>query len=313
MFLKDFDKKQKKCILVLINKLGKYALMFNFIINPVSGNKKAIKNMQILTKFLTTRNIAFCVYTTNKKDGAKKIASELEKCGADNIIVVGGDGTFNEVINGLENPRNIKIGLIPSGTGNDFAYALGISSNPKKAMQTILKNRPKQIDYMQGEDFRGVNVIGAGLDIDVLRNYNSTKIKNKFTYIISLLKVLSNFDFYKFRIFVDDEILANSDFMLVAACNGSRFGGNIKVSPYSDVKDGKINLVLIKRMPKKKIPFALLKFLRGKHLNENYAVEITCSNLRIEGARFINVDGEIVENKPFELQIMPGGMNIYLN
>lgn len=287
--------------------------MFNFIVNPTSGNKKAIKNMQILTKFLSQRNIAFCVYPTSKKQSATKIASELEKFGADNIIVVGGDGTLNEVINGVENLRNIKIGIIPSGTGNDFAYALGISSNPKKAMQTILKNRVRQVDYMQGEGYRGVNVIGAGLDVEVLRNYNTVKFKNKFTYIISLLKVLSNFNFYKFRIFVDGEILANSEFMLVAGCNGSRFGGNIHVSPYSDVKDGKINLVLIKKLPKKKIPFVLLKFIRGKHLNENFAVEVTCSNIRIEGVKYLNVDGEIIENKPFDLQIMPGGMNMFLN
>lgn len=287
--------------------------MYNFIVNPVSGNKKAIKNMQILTRFLTERNIAFCVYTTNKKCGAKKIASELEKFGAENIIVVGGDGTLNEVINGLEEPRNIKIGIIPSGTGNDFAYSLGISSNPKKAMQTILKNRPKQIDYLQGKNFRGVNVIGAGLDIDVLQTYNNSKFKNKLTYIISLFKVLFNFEFYKFRIFVDGQILSNSEFMLVAACNGSRFGGSIKVSPHSDVKDGKINLVLIKRMPKQKIPFALFQFLRGKHLSQNYAVEVTCSKLKIEAPRFMNIDGEIIENKPFELQIVPGGMNMFLN
>ena len=287
--------------------------MYNFIVNPVSGNKKAIKNMQKLTKFLTERNIAFCVYTTSKKDAAGKIAAELERYGADNIIIVGGDGTLNEVINGIENPRNIKIGLIPSGTGNDFAYALKISTNPIKAMKTILKNRVRQVDYIQGEGYRGVNVIGAGLDTDVLKTYNSVKIKNKLTYIISLFKVLHSFDFYKFRIFIDGEILANSEFMLVAGCNGSRFGGSIKVSPYSDIRDGKMNLVLIKRMPKKKIPIALFNFLRGKHLHHNYAVEVPCSNLRIEGARLINVDGEIIENKPFDLQIMPGGMNIYLN
>ena len=160
--------------------------MYNFIVNPVSGNKKAIKNMQKLTKFLTERNIAFCVYTTSKKDAAGKIAAELERYGADNIIIVGGDGTLNEVINGIENPRNIKIGLIPSGTGNDFAYALKISTNPIKAMKTILKNRVRQVDYIQGEGYRGVNVIGAGLDTDVLKTYNSVKIKNKtklFTFV----------------------------------------------------------------------------------------------------------------------------------
>ena len=110
--------------------------MFNFIVNPVSGTKKAIKNMQILTKFLIERNIAFCVYTANKKGAAKRIASELERFGAENIIIVGGDGTINEVLNGLENPRNIKLGIIPSGTGNDFAQMLHNKTRKGWRMET---------------------------------------------------------------------------------------------------------------------------------------------------------------------------------
>ena len=287
--------------------------MYNFIVNPVSGNKKAIKNMKIISQYLTERNIAFCVYPTNKKSSATKIASQLEKCGADNIIAVGGDGTLNEILNGLQNPKNMRLGIIPSGTGNDFAYALHISKNPRKAMKTILKSKLKQVDYLQGNGYRGVNVVGAGLDVDVLKLHNKSKIKSKLSYVWSLIRVLFSFDFYRFRIFVDGQILANSEFMLVAGCNGSRFGGGIKVSPYSQVRDGKINLVLIKKLSKKRIPFVLFKFLNGKHLNSNYAVEVLCESLRIEGAKHLNVDGEIISDKPFELKVVKGGMNIYLD
>ena len=305
-----FDKLKKLCILKM-EKKAKH--MYNFIVNPVSGNKKAIKNMKIISQYLTERNIAFCVYPTDKKKTAIKIASELEKCGADNIIAVGGDGTINDIINGLENPREMRIGIIPSGTGNDFAHSLKISNNPKKAMRTILKNKLRQVDYLQGNGFRAVNVVGSGLDVEVLHARNKNKIKGKFGYFISLLKVLFCFDFYRFRIFVDGQILANSEFMLVAGCNGSRFGGGMKVSPYSQVRDGRINLVLIKRIKRRKIPFILFKFLNGKHLNSNYAVEVMCESLRIEGAKEMNVDGDIVSEKPFELSIVKGGMNIYLD
>lgn len=286
--------------------------MLNFIVNPVSGNKKAIKNMKIIGKFLTEKNIAYSVYSTNEVGSAGIIAGELERKGVDNIIAVGGDGTLSEILNGLKNPNSINLGIIPSGTGNDFASCCKISLKPLEAIKTILKNHIVKVDYLQGQDFRGINVIGSGLDIEVLKKYSQAKRHNKLTYFTSLLKVLKNFDFYNYKIYVDGEIYSNSEYMIAACCNGTRFGGGMKISPYSSVTDGKINLVLIKKINKKKILPVLIKFMRGKHLNTNFGVEVLCENVKIEGAQSLNIDGEIID-MPFELKIVHNGLNFYLN
>ena len=287
--------------------------MLYFIVNPVSGNKKAIKNMKVIGKYLTERNIAYCVYSTNEKGSAGIIAGELEKSGVDNIIAVGGDGTLSEIVNGLKEPSNVKLGLIPSGTGNDFAYCAGISLNPITAINTILKNHIVKVDYLQGNNFRGINVIGSGLDIEVLKKYNENKQRNKLKYITSLIKVLKNFEFYNYKIYIDGEIFSNSEYMLAACCNGNRFGGSMKISPNSSITDGKMNVVLIKKVNKKKIPFALIKFMRGKHLDTNFAMEVKCESVKIEGNNSLNIDGEIVDNLPFELSIIKKGIKFYLN
>lgn len=288
--------------------------MFNFIVNPIAGNNRAIKNMKTIAKYLIQKNIPFNVYPTDKIGTAKKIASELERLGAKSIIAVGGDGTFSEVLNGLINPSSVNLGFIPSGTGNDFAYALNLEKNPIKAMNVVLRNNVKKIDYIQGSGFRTLNVIGSGLDVEVLREYNRGKNRNKLKYVTSLFKVLKSFDFYPLKVYTDGNLLTDSKFLLVAGCNGTRFGGSIKVSPHSDVSDGKINLVLVKEVDKKKIIKPLFEFMRGKHLDKSYATEVLCETLKIEGpaTKFINSDGEILENKEFYVKIVKGGLNVYL-
>ena len=287
--------------------------MLYFIVNPVSGNKKAIRNMKIIGKYLTERYIPYCVYSTNEVGSAGIIASKLEEKGVDNIIAVGGDGTLSEILNGLKEPSKIKLGIIPSGTGNDFASACKLSLNPIKAIETILKNHVVKVDYLQGKDFRGLNIVGSGIDIEFLKKYQNAKFKNKFTYFFSLLKVLKNFDFYNYKVYVDGENLSNNEYMLVACCNGTKFGGGMKISPYSDISDGKINLILIKKVNKNKLLYVLYKFMRGKHLNTNFGMEVLCDNVRIEGTKSINVDGEIVDDLPFELSVVHNGLNFYLN
>ena len=154
-------------------------------------NKKVVS---ILEQILLEKKVDFCFHLTTHKGHAKELTKSLIKNGATDIIVVGGDGTLHEVINGFTNFDKVNLGLIPCGTGNDFASAVNIPLDVEKAINIILQEQPKFVDFMQLGDIRGINIIGTGLDVDVLKRYNKLKKKTKFNYTGCLIKTLFNFN-----------------------------------------------------------------------------------------------------------------------
>ena len=149
--------------------------MLDFIVNPIAGGKhgkKTRKTVALIENLLKQKNVEYCLHITNHKMHALSLTKTLIERGATDIIVVGGDGTLHEVINGFSNFENVNLGLIPCGTGNDFASALNIPLNPEKALEIILTSQPKYVDFMQMPTVRVINIIGAGIVVDVLKRYS---------------------------------------------------------------------------------------------------------------------------------------------
>ncbi|MCL2483844.1 MAG: diacylglycerol kinase family lipid kinase [Firmicutes bacterium] len=285
--------------------------------NPVAGKGKARKTTHKLVDFLTDNKIMFRLFYSHYKGHMGEIARELEKKGEDNVIIVGGDGSINEVLNGLENPKKIKIGIIPCGTGNDFSRAVGISTKPSVAMKQIMQNNICEVDYLKTSDKRAINTISIGIDIAVIKKYNRYKSAGKFNYYKALIRALLTYRYTKMQFDIDGIEKDENEYFVAAACNGKYFGGNMMVSPYSKVDDGKISFVAMKRMSPYLIPFRLLGFIKGKHIDkpyvERYLAENVVSNTLTEGnTQTVNYDGELVENSVFDVSIVKNGLNIYL-
>ena len=284
--------------------------MITIFANPASGARLGEKTLEIVKEHLTSKNIEFTVLASTYEGEPIEIARK-HKDKVKKIIIIGGDGTFNEFTNGLNNLENYDICFIPGGTGNDFAYSLGIY-DIKKILDKFINNEVTKVDYLTVNGNKCLNVCGTGLDTEVLQKYNALPKKNKAGYVKCLLKVLLNFKFYKLKIKVDDEKEINGEFMLAACCNGKRFGANIYISPQSKVDDGLINLVLIKKIKKFTIPFILLGFIKGKHLNKSYAEHIICKKVEIEnasGSMIYNLDGQLFEGDKVCVNICEGKIN----
>lgn len=287
--------------------------MITIFANPASGARLGERTLQIVTEYLKSKNVEFIVhsstYSGEPVEIAKKYKDEVKK-----IIIIGGDGTFNEFTNGLNNLENYDICFIPGGTGNDFSFSLGIY-DITKILDKFLTDENSKIDYLKANDKKCLNVCGTGLDTEVLQKYNALHKKNKTGYVKCLIKVLLNFKFYKLRLTIDDEKVIEGEFMLAACCNGKRFGANIHISPESKVDDGFINLILIKKVKKIIIPFALLGFIKGKHLTKSYAEQILCKKVKIEnlsGDMIYNLDGQLFEGKEVNVNICEGKLNTYI-
>ena len=180
----------------------------NIIINPTAGGKKGKKIQKILTRIekrLTERKIEYSIHYTKYKGHGTILTDELIKGGAKDIVVMGGDGTLHEVINGFSNFENVNLGLIPCGTGNDFARALNLPKDPVKALDLIIDNEPQFTDFLQLPTVRGINIVCMGIDVDVLIRYSKLKHKNKLGYTWCLIKTLMNFHYTDFTAKIDGQ------------------------------------------------------------------------------------------------------------
>ena len=163
--------------------------MLNIILNPNSGEGKKRKLQRAALECFRARGQALRVFETEKTGQAIHLAHDLTQEGEGDVIVVGGDGTLHEVVNGFTNFDKCALGLIPTGTGNDFAAAAGIPLDPVKAADLIVDSQPQYTEYMQmPQGVRGINAVGTGIDVEILQRCRSSKIlRGRFQYLISLI------------------------------------------------------------------------------------------------------------------------------
>ena len=191
------------------------------------------------------RGVAYELHESCDVHDAESIARRLSEAGEQEFIVLGGDGTLNEVLNGLSDPSLCKLGLIPSGTGNDFAERMGISMDAEKALLTILDGEAKPVDYIEVSGTRSMNVAGLGIDVDVLERCQRGKMRGKIKYLMSLIRSLFAFKGIRVQIESEGRETETRDVLLCAVCNGTQFGGGIQICPPADPTDGKLDVVIV--------------------------------------------------------------------
>ncbi len=290
--------------------------MLDFIINPIAGGKhgkKIRKVVNVIETCLKEKGVEYRLHYTTYKGHAKALTETLISEKATDIIVVGGDGTLHEVVNGFTD-FNVNLGLAPCGTGNDFASSIGISLDPHKALDVILNQEPKFTDFMQLPKVRGINVVGTGIDVDVLKRYEKLKTKNKFNYTTCLIRTLFNFEYTDFTAKIDDKEFPYRSFIACIA-NGNVFGGGIPICPVATPTDNKLNFIAVKAISKIKLINAFLKLKKGKVLSLKQTEHFECQNVDILTKKpcTINVDGELYENMPFSVKIVSNKLKMYRN
>ncbi|MBR2375841.1 MAG: diacylglycerol kinase family lipid kinase [Clostridia bacterium] len=282
--------------------------MQHVIFNPVAGKKKATKNLRTVTRMLEERQIPYELHQSAGVRDAESIVRRLTENGERDIIALGGDGTLHEVLNGLSDPTACRLGLIPSGTGNDFAEAAGIPLNAEEAMRLILDGEPKDTDYIEIDGRRCMNVAGLGMDVDVLERCQTGKMKGKLKYLMSLLKSLFAFKGYGVTLEWDGK-QEKHDALLATVCNGSQFGGGISVCPTADIQDGKLSVVVVDCIGGKwKIIKAFIELMKGRILEYPLTTHFLCDRIVFEPDLpcTVQLDGELYKDLRFDAKICKG-------
>ncbi|MCL1900888.1 MAG: diacylglycerol kinase family lipid kinase [Firmicutes bacterium] len=289
--------------------------MLNFIINSKIKNRKLEKVVKTIENYLTDRKAGFKMFFTQCKDDAKRIAKELTSKDCGDIVAVGGDGTVFEVLNGIEN-FDINLGIIPCGTGNDFCKAINISpKNIINTLENILTKPAKYTDFILVNDtLRVLNITGIGIDADVLNRYYKAKIfKGKFGYYLALVISLFKFKWNKYKIKLDGQAEFSKTAIITSVCNGKYFGGGMKISPLSKVDDGLLNVVIVKKIGRIRIPFAFISFMRGNILKKKFVEHIMCKSAELfsDAKPLINADGEIIKSDVFKCEVVSNKLKIF--
>ena len=287
--------------------------MYHIIVNPQGGKGKSLKALTTVEEIFKNNNAQYVVHKTEYAGHATEIARELSKIPDTNIVVMGGDGSFHEVLCGIDNFDNVTLGLVACGSGNDFIKKSGHSTNVKEAVQTILSGKVGFVDYMELGKYRCLNVGGGGMDVDVLLKYANCKtLKGKAAYYYSLFYTLLHTRFHHLRITADGVTKDTSVFM-IGVGNGGFIGGGIPICPNAIVDDGLLNVGYVSEMKKSKIIFRLFKFLKGKHVGTDWGGEYTAKKVTIEAlddSRF-ELDGEIIEDTKLDIEVVHNKLKMF--
>lgn len=268
-------------------------------------SKKSKKKFDLVKEVFDGAGIKYEVCLTNYKGHAHDIAAEITKGSGNTLVVMGGDGTLHEVLNGFENFEDNALALIPVGTGNDFAASAGIPLNAKKAARIIADNPPRPIDFLElSSGLRSLNAVGTGIDVDILKRAYAGKNSKKSKYLHSLIVCLARFKSYDFTVKYDGKKERHSGLIAVAG-NGRQFGGGIKICPQAKIDDGLLDLTICDFVSKSKILGALIKLMRGKinKLKEATVVKTKSVTFIPHGEYSIQADGELYENNGLEVRV----------
>lgn len=298
------------------------------IVNPVSGNKhgQAIADRSI--RQLQEAGFTVAAIKTEYRGHAKSIIQEDPLFEFDMIIVVGGDGTLNEVVNGsFSKPdrKNLPIAIIPSGTGNGYAQALGIKGI-EDALQVIIEGKTKPVDsalieYMnqEGEEKQTSMITFAGLGIGVAANRTAESMRflGPIRYNLGIIWQLFLNPFYFAKITCDDEQPKIVNFTLLAALGTEHSGDGLRLAPNAELDDGQMELLYAPHMGRLQAVHLFWMIMNnGNHIENPTVTFRKFQKVLIEPCDGqeqldINIDGEDQGKTPCSITVRPLSFTVF--
>lgn len=286
-------------------------MRYFFIVNPTAGRGRAgrLWGSKLLPR-LESYGIDFGFAMTTEPDEATYMARDVVQAGYDVVVGVGGDGTLHEVAAGL--PTEGALGVIPAGTGNDFARTLGLPKDPERSLDILLQSKPMQIDRSRANGHPFLNVAGIGFDALVAQQVRERAPQSGGTlpYLMSVFRLLSTYNNTPVRIELDDETI-EATALLVAIGNGAYVGGGMRICPRARIDDGLFDVCIVGDLSTGEALLNLPKLFRGSHTQHPKVRYLRSRRVRIQGDGVpCQADGEPIGTTPVELEMEPGSLTL---
>jgi len=289
------------------------------IVNPVSGRGAGEQAVPAIQGCLDSLGMTYDLCWTEAPGHALQLAEAAAADGWEIVAAVGGDGTVNEVVNGLARSRltlgtQAALAVIPVGRGNDFCFGMGIPVDPMQACQVLAGGIRRQVDVglVQGGDFPDGRYFanGVGIGFDAVVGFEALKLKRLSgfpSYIVAALKTI--FLYFKaptLRIELDDQTIVQPSLM-VSVMNGCRMGGGFRMAPDSLPDDGMFDICIVEQVSKPGILALIPKFMQGTQAAHPAVRMLRSKSLivtALKGALPAHADGETLCTAGDRLVIM---------
>jgi len=284
-----------------------------YLINPISGTSKKEGIRKLIEQETAARKIPFEILPTDKLGYYDEVKEKIQTDQVTDIVIVGGDGTANQVTNALRD-FPVNFGIIPLGSGNGLAFTANIPKKPEDALAIIFNGKPKPVDAFTINSYYSCMLSGLGFDAEVAHGFASKSTRGLFTYTQESLIQFFKAHPYQFEVVLDNFSFF-TDAFAISIANSNQFGNNLTIAPKADLNDGLLDVVIIQKMNKAKIPFALLQQIRGnnklqeimENFNNKHVIYFQTASLKIKNLKLapLHIDGEPKETaEEVEIEII---------
>jgi len=287
---------------------------FFLIVNLIAGHGRCKELFPKVRAELERRGIDYELHFTNEPLEATDVAKMGLEAGFSQIIAMGGDGTVNEVANGL-NGMDATMCVIPAGNGNDFVRTIGIPNDPIRALDTLTSGKDRTIDLGLVDDDRCVvNGLGVGIDAQVARDVLAMeRLRGVPAYLSAAVRQVFRFKAFPVTLTVEGWSL-ELDCLSLGVANGPFCGGGFKLAPKAAVDDGFLDIAAIGDFPRLERLIRLPQARAGKHLSlsQVHYRQVERVSVASDAKLVAHIDGEPyrLPREPFDVAVLPNALRV---
>lgn len=287
------------------------------IYNPTSGREEMRRRLSDVLQRLESHGLETSTHATTGEGDATLAAADAVERGFDIIIAAGGDGTLNEVINGMAEKENRPaLGILPLGTTNDFARALAIPRNWEAACDLICEGHTKSIDVGKVDDKYFINIVGGGSFTELTYEVPS-KLKTllgQLAYYMKGFEKLPRLRPIELHL-KSEEMELQEEVMLFLISNSNSVGGFEKLAPGASLSDGLFEVTVLRKCNLAEFIRIATMALRGEHLNDPHIIQFHSKRIEVTSPDYVqlNFDGELGGILPCVVENLPNHLDIFID
>jgi YegS/Rv2252/BmrU family lipid kinase len=284
------------------------------IVRP-PGDEERVGTLRALVKRLRSDGVRVSARVTFEEGDARRFAATFARHSYDLVIAAGGDGTINEVVNGLARAKHQpRLGILPFGTANDFAAGLDLPEDVADALRIAIDGTPRQVDVGEVNRRCFINVSTGGFGAEATEDApaGAKRLLGGFAYVLTGAKKLVELEPYQARFAVDGKTVHDGDFVFFAVGNAETTGGGTRVTPRAEVRDGSLDLVIVGDVSRLDFLSLLPDLRKGTHLESPDVLYFRASTIDVDASRSlpVNVDGEPMRARSFRYRLLDRPLTI---